>query len=638
MSFLRSLVFLLLAGLLALPGLAAQVSLSLATIRHPAFEADGVALAFDAARQGEADIRLARLRVAGIEYRQLRLHCSGFYFDGRRLDCPNGSLRRDDERGGNRPPLRFSLSYRGAEQVLEFALTDVELQDLSPLVKRLRGWRPAGRVDFRIALQGDQASLHLGLREVGFASKDGSVAGKQIAATLSAQAQRTPAGWDWQARLDWPQGELWRAPWRRQAGVHAHAAGLLSDAQLDVRLARLEVDGIGALTASLDYDRAAEAVAAWGFVTDRLDLATAMREWVQPWLAGLGFPAWQTKGQALFSAEWRGGALRRFYAGLEDASLADATGYVDLRGVNARIPWQAGAPSEAEFGVKGGRLGELPLGEFSFPLYLAGATATLKQLAAPLLDGKFEIDELSLVRHDDGWHGHFSGGIDSVSMSELSRVLHLPRMAGRLTARIPRVAYEKNVLALDGALAIQVFDGAIAVHRLRMIDPFSAGRRLLVDVTASNLDLGMLTRTFSFGSIAGRFDAELRDLEMAGWKPLRFAARINSSPGDYARVVSIGALRDIAAMGAGQAAETMAAIPQRSIGGFGYERIDVGCTLQDGVCQLAGGARQGEGIVLMSGRGFPAVNIIGYNPRIDWEALVARIREVIAGKPGVVIE
>jgi hypothetical protein len=34
----------------------------------------------------------------------------------------------------------------------------------------------------------------------------------------------------------------------------------------------------------------------------------------------------------------------------------------------------------------------------------------------------------------------------------------------------------------------------------------------------------------------------------------------------------------------------------------------------------------------------PSVSIIGYNRHIDWEALVARIREVIAGRPGVVIE
>jgi hypothetical protein len=32
------------------------------------------------------------------------------------------------------------------------------------------------------------------------------------------------------------------------------------------------------------------------------------------------------------------------------------------------------------------------------------------------------------------------------------------------------------------------------------------------------------------------------------------------------------------------------------------------------------------------------VSIIGYNRRIAWDALVARFREVIAGRPGLVIE
>ncbi|MBZ0142226.1 MAG: hypothetical protein K8F56_01505, partial [Rhodocyclaceae bacterium] len=82
MSF-RTAVLLGLTFLAALPCGAAQITLSLGSIRHEAFEAEGVVVAFDAARRGEADIRLGRLKVAGTEYRELKLHCSGFYFDGR---------------------------------------------------------------------------------------------------------------------------------------------------------------------------------------------------------------------------------------------------------------------------------------------------------------------------------------------------------------------------------------------------------------------------------------------------------------------------------------------------------------------------------------------------------------------------
>lgn len=640
MSFPPSLTLLLLVWLLALPARAAQLTLSLESIRHAAFAADGVSVVVDTDQRREAEIRIGRLRVAGTEYRELRLHCAGFAFDGRRLDCPHGTLRRDDARGGDRPALPFSLAYSADERRFEFSLRDADVVVLSPLVKRLRGWQPQGKVDFRIVAAGERAQLRLAFRGLGFASKAGDIAGRDIAATLAIDAVRRGAGWTWQALLGWPQGELWRAPWRRAAGVRISADGRYDETEIDVGNARIEVAGIGAMNAALRWDRARQQPSAWGFVTERLDLATAMREWVQPWLAGFGLPEFSTQGQALFSAEWDQGRLQRFYAGLENATLADRSGAIELRGVNARIPWEAEAATDAEFSVAGGRFGDLPLGAFGLPLQLAGGDIRVGKLAAPMLDGRFEIEELRVTRGADGWHGEFAGGIDGVSMPKLTRALGLPAMAGSLTARVPRVAYADGTLALDGALAIEVFDGGITVHQLRLIDAFGAGRRFVADVTARDLDLGMLTRTFAFGSIEGRFDADLHELEMLGWKPLRFDARIASSPGDYPRRMSFGALEDIAALGeSGDAGrQTVERLPRRAGSTLGYARIGASASLRDGVLTLDGLARAGEGFVLMEGSGIPAVSIIGYNRRTDWEALVARIREVIAGKPGVLIE
>jgi hypothetical protein len=148
----------------------------------------------------------------------------------------------------------------------------------------------------------------------------------------------------------------------------------------------------------------------------------------------------------------------------------------------------------------------------------------------------------------------------------------------------------------------------------------------------------MLTRTFAFGAIEGRFDADLHDLEMRGWQPLRFEARVASSEGNYPRSLSIGALKDITALGEAGPPERLARMPERGGISLGYARIGFGCRLENGVCLLDGVEREGLGVVLMRGAGIPAVSIIGYNRHIDWEALVARIREVIAGRPGVVIE
>ncbi|HEX8989710.1 MAG TPA: hypothetical protein VF816_17260 [Rhodocyclaceae bacterium] len=625
----------LLLYLIAAPAFAAEVSLSFDSVKHDVFEAEGMHLSFDAARQGEADIRLGRLRVGHLEYRQLHLHCSGFYFDGRRLDCPRGQLSREDERGRDRQALEFSLAYRAKDSFLEFRIQDADAEDLSPLVKRLRGWHPSGKIDFLLTVRGGRAALVAVARELGFA-RDG-IAAKDITASLAVEAERKRDTWQWTARVHWPKGELARAPWRREAGIDVNAAGTFDPAEIRVRDARLDIAGFGAANGKLVWDRVNDEATEWSVATERLDLATAMREWVQPWLSELGFPAWRTEGYATFSAEAKDGRLRRFYAGLQNASLADSTGHIELRGVNAKIPWDAGAQQQAEVAVAAGSLGDLPLGRFSFPITIDRNEARVRDLVAPMLDGKFIIDALKLGRGGDGWYGEFSGGIEGVSMPKLTHAVGMPEMAGTFTARIPRVRYDKGTLALDGVLAMTVFDGAIAVNQLRVVDAFTKDRRFVVDVTASNLDLGMLTQTFKFGSIAGRFDARLHDLEMVGWQPLHFDARLESTPGDYPREVSVGALRDITAMGEGGAPVDSRHLPERSFG-FGYARMGIGARLEDGVCTVDGIGRDGDGIVLMEGAGFPSVRIIGYNSRFDWDALVARIREVLAGKSAMLVQ
>lgn len=642
MSSPLKLLFAAVVCLLTAPAWPLQVDLALAALHHPAFEAEGIRVRFDAVRPGAAEIRIDRLQLAGIDYRALRLTCEDFVFDGRRLACPTGQLRREDERGQERPPLPFSLEWRN-DGFLDFSLKDAEPLALSPLVKRLRSWNPRGRIDLHLQLAGGKRGdvrLELKVRDLDFADRSGEVVGTGIAFELAADARRAADGWRWQARIDWPQGEFRLQPWRLPSGMQIEANGRLTEAALDVDQVRLAVRDVGAVTAGLRWDRERGRVTRWGLVSEPIDLAAAMRAWLQPWLAGLGFPAWHAEGKVLLSAEWRDGALRRFYAGLQDATLEDGTGYLSLRGIEARIPWEAGLATEAEIRAASGRFGDLPLGAFSIPLRLDGATARIDKLVAPLLDGRFEIESLFLERAGNAWSAEFSGSIEGVSMPKLSRALKLPLMDGALSAHVPRIAYENEVLQMDGAIGIEVFDGGIIVHQLRMHDPFSAKRRLLMDVTARGLDLGMLTRTYAFGSIEGRFDADLNELEMAGWTPLRFDARIASSEGEYPRVLSLGALKDITELGLPEEGKAIRRLPERSGIGLGYKRIGLGCRLREGVCELSGipGLDQKDHVVIMEGSGIPSIDILGYNRRIAWDALVARFREILAGREGLDIQ
>jgi hypothetical protein len=630
---------LLLFCLAAWPAFGEGVVLSLQSIRHPAFQADGVTVAFDAGRQGEADIRLARLQVGRLEYRNVELHCADFKLDRGGIDCPRGTIQRAAWRPGQeRPALPFAFSYRPADGRLELSVADADAVSFSPLIKRLMAWKPEGRVDLYLVSDRKAAKLVLTLRQLQFASKTGDVAADNLFINLSATATRAAGGWRWRADVDWPQGEAYWAPWYRKAGIKARAEGTLTDDRLDIAKARLDMAGIGGVAASLDWDRVHGQPKRWAFATDPLDLGTAFAEWVQPWLDQSAVPKVKASGRVRFAADWADGGLHDFTADLSDASLTDGTGSIALTGLKAHIPWQRGTATQAEFDVGGGRLGELPLGAFRLPLHLQGTEASLDKLSVPLLDGRLYIDDLRAAETAGDWRGHFSGGVEGVSMPKLTAALKLPVMAGTLTARIPSATYAAKALTLDGAVVVQVFDGTLTAYDLKMVDFLQPTQHLRADVAARDIDLGMLTQTFSFGSIEGRFDADLKDLELQGWKPLRFDARIGSSPGNYRRTISRGALRDISALGGAAGAAAVQASPAGFFNSFDYARIGIGCAMRDDVCNMSGLQPEGDGYLLVEGTGMPRVQVIGYNRRVDWNLLVSRIQAVVAGRAKAVVQ
>jgi hypothetical protein len=616
----------------------AGISLAIDDIRHPAFSADGIEVAMDTGRTGDAEIRIGRLQVAGFEYRKLSLHCQNFVLDLRHIDCPAGEIRRTDERGRDRPPLPFTFSYRYADGDLTLTIVGADAVSWSPLIKRLRAWKPAGKIDLVLTADRRQAQLNVAARQLRFGNKAGDIAGDGIDLSLAADAKAVGGEWHWTARAVWPAGELYVAPWYRRAGLALEASGRLTPTALDVTMAHISTEGIGGLDASFRWNRGKGVLDSFGFVTEPLELSTAFSEWLQPWLDQSAVPKVHASGKVRFAGSWSGGAWQSFYAGLEDARLVDGTDYVEFAGMNAQIPWQRGEASETEFSVASARLGELPLGSFRIPLRLRDNEVSLDKLSIPLLDGRLYVDELLATRLDASWQGRFSGGIENVSMPKLTHALKLPVMAGTFTAHIPAAVYRDRVLSLGGALAIEVFDGGILVDHLKMIDPLSESQRFTADVIARNLDLGALTQAFSFGSILGRIDIDITGLELSGWQPVRFDAKVSSSSGDYRRAISRGALRDISALGGAAGAAVVSLSPANFFNTFEYEKIGFGCSLRNGICEFDGIEPAGDGYVVVKGRGLPTVQVIGYNRRIDWALLVSRVRAVIAGKTKAVIE
>ena len=95
---------------------------------------------------------------------------------------------------------------------------------------------------------------------------------------------------------------------------------------------------------------------------------------------------------------------------------------------------------------------------------------------------------------------------------------------------------------------IRVFDGRVTVTDLVVESPLGLAPRLYANLEARSLDLGLVTRTFSFGNITGKVDARIADLVLSNWRPVQFDARIESSPGDYPKRISQTAVSNISAL------------------------------------------------------------------------------------------
>src|SRR5262249_43680621 len=189
--------------------------------------------------------------------------------------------------------------------------------------------------------------------------------------------------------------------------------------------------------------------------------------------------------------------------------------------------------------VQGAEALSIPFGATKLPVAMRGMRFRLEQTEIPVLDGKLIVKGFASDPPGDAdWRWTFSGEVAPMSMDRFTKAMGWPTMHGVIAARIPRVSYSGSTLRVGGALIFQVFDGTVEMRNISLADPFGKAPRLAADLDMKGLDLDLLTRTFSFGSMQGRVDAQVSALELSNWRPVKFDVRVTSSPGDYPRKIS----------------------------------------------------------------------------------------------------
>jgi hypothetical protein len=479
-------------------------------------------------------------------------------------------------------------------------------------------------------MQGAAVTARLQVDVVAFADASGLHAGEKIGGTLNVEAAQTGTEWRWTVFADWGRGEVFWQPFFLSAtGQRLRVLGMSSAATTRLRDGVLELQGIGAIDFDAQFNHSKAELESLHIRSGRLRVPTLYEQMLKPLLQQTSLSDLRTQGEATVALTVSGGAIAAVDLELYDVSLEDQQQRrFALFGATGHIPWHRDEASAGEIVLKAAEFLKVPLGGVRIPFRVRSNGVAVSSIRVPILDGALNLRDFAAGTTSEGWRWRFSGEIEAISMAQLTHATGMPEMHGSLSGVVPEVRYRRQTLAMDGELSVNVFDGVVRASNVELIEPFGRAPRLHADIDMKALDLELLTRTFDFGTITGRLDARVSGLELVGWQPLRFDARLESSAGNYPKRISQRAVQNISALGGAGAAAAIQRSFLRFFDQFGYEKIGLSCRLNNAVCEMDGIERAPQGYVIVKGGGIPAISVIGYNRYVSWRELVDRLKRI----------
>ncbi len=509
-----------------------------------------------------------------------------------------------------------------------------------------------GRSSLRATIRGRTAieAIHVDgtLSEVTTNNAAGTLATDKLAVSIDADLEPIGPDWDIRAKLESGAGQAYSDPIFLDFGPNAATATLtgrwLSDDSV-LQLTRLDLSLKDIVTGSVsgELDFSGETLLKHVRADlERLEFPGAFTSLMLPFLLDTEVKDLKTAGRVSGIVEVDAGVPAAFDLKLEDVNAEGSA--ITLRSLHGHVNWMSsarrsahdagasqprtGAPSRLEwessalFGISGGAA--------RIDFVTSGADfRLLEPTVLPILDGGLAIQTLT-VRNlgEPQMSVRFEGEVEPISVPLLCRAFGWPEFSGKLEGRIPQVSLEKDVLSLGGDLEAKVFDGHVVVDALKLQNPLGDYPRLSANITMRNLDLEAVTGTFSFGTITGRLNADIRDLELFRWAPVRFDARLYTPPGDKSRhLISQRAVSNLSNIGGGGG--VTAALSSgflRFFENFRYSRLGLSCRLENEICLMDGiEPYQGDAYYIVKGSGLPRINIIGNAHRVSWNRLVSQL-------------
>jgi hypothetical protein len=646
---------------------------------------------------GKVGLRAARIRGIGATgpLSAISIDCAEFSISGDLLSCNAGRLSgtlgilgdqntsftaRAQHDGSLKLHLdavalaggraKVELRLDGASWELDSSLSDIDLAAMTkvaaPWFELPEGFTAAGRASGRVRATGRNDDLRttdadLAIARLDFADAAGALAGEAVAGELKLKLVADRSGdFVTDGRLTLTGGQAYSDPVFLDFGAHRMSvdfAGLLSSdaSQFVAREFLLAHDGVARVSGSATLDLVDETMLQQAkLAISDLDLANALPAYVQPYLIATSLKDLEGLGRVHGELDVAAGLPSRAVLTFEEVTLDSQTGSVSVTGLGGTLNWfddasrseLAGQIEDDSFRSRmawqSASLWGIEFGAVELPFTTTGRHfRLLEPKLLPIFDGGLAIKTLR-VRHagTDQMYLRFDAEVRPISIALLARALGWPEFSGTISGSIPDLQLSQGVVTLGGNLEASVFDGRVVVRDLRLRDPLGKFPRLHASIDVENLDLKLVTNTFSFGMITGRLSGQIEDLETFDWMPESFDARFQTPPGDRSKHrISQRAVTNLSSIGGGSGGGVAAALQGgflKFFDSFGYERLGLSCLLAKDVCTMRGVESTAGGYYIVKGAGLPRINVIGSQSRVAWTRLVRQLGAIMESE--IVVE
>ena len=495
-----------------------------------------------------------------------------------------------------------------------------------------------------INAQKQTVEVDFNLQNASFSDEAGLHAADKFTGSMHLKVEKKVKEFVWDANVHWLSGEVFWQPFYFANGGHEfQASGKLQEHLLTFDSANLSLKNIGSLAFSGQLDTSNYQIKSLQASLPNLNLGNAYPLLFQPLLGNTALNDAEIAGQAVLNVKVTNNEIKAFELKLDNVDISDKASKFAFYKINANIPWSYDDATQVKFGYEGGQLLNLPLGRTALQAEVNRYSVTADQMTLPILDSALSLSDVSAARIGDQWYWHLRAKVNPISMGDLSGALKLPKMVGKVSAEIPLVTYAAGNLTIDGSMVFNLFSGQMTVTNLSLQTPLGKTPKLFADLQFRRLDLGDLTRTFSFGAIEGKLDGDVNSLEMQNWKPVKFDAKVQSSPelsGEhrYAKKISQRAVENISALGGAGAAAAVQRSFLRFFKEFNYAKLGLSCQLRNDTCKMDGIESTAQGYVIVKGSGIPAITVMGYNRTVGWGELLSRIKRVTDGNAKAVVQ